>query len=89
MPTRHQAGTTGHADGPRSIETRPALPFRGKAVDVRRLVLLVSIATEVAITHVINEDQYEVGTRSFAGQQGTQQEKRGEGEPKQGFLHKG
>ena len=53
-----------------------------------RLVLLVSIATEVAIAHVVDENQDEVGFRRGCLQKATEQQKGEQTEEGESFLHR-
>ncbi len=61
MPAGHEArpaGLTGHSRGVEPGE--PHTPL-GKAVDVRRLRIGVTVATEVAVAQVVGEDENDVG----------------------------
>jgi hypothetical protein len=55
----HQRGARGRADG-HGAGLGEADRFRGKAVDVRRLVQVGPVAAEIGPTHVIGEDEEDV-----------------------------
>ena len=60
MPTGHEAysaGLTGHSRGVEPGEPRTTL---GEAVDIRRLRIGVTVATEIAVAQVVGENENDV-----------------------------
>ena len=63
VAARHECGAGGGADGLGHIETGEARALGGEAIDVRRLDIFGSVATEVAVAEVIGVDENNVRRR--------------------------
>jgi hypothetical protein len=62
MPTGHEANPARLASHARGVEPGEPRPALGKTVDMRRFRIGMPVATEVAVTKVIGEDENDVGS---------------------------
>jgi hypothetical protein len=58
---RHQRRTRGRAKRRRDITTRESRPTRRECIDLRCRDLFAAIATEFAVTEIVNDDEDDVG----------------------------
>src|SRR6185295_6110973 len=67
MPAREYAAARRRATGRSDIKTRATHAFRREPIDVRRLDEYVAITPQIAVTHVIDEQQKDVRFGSRLG----------------------
>src|SRR5687768_17115044 len=63
MPPAENRAARRRATRRADVEVGAAYPFRCEPVDVRRLRLLVTIARQIAIAEIVDEEQEDVGRR--------------------------
>jgi hypothetical protein len=61
MQAGHQGATGGSADGAARVAIGEADALGSETVEVRRLDDFLAIATEVAVTEIVGEDEEDVG----------------------------
>ena len=74
---RHERGPRGGAHGTARVGLGEAHAFGGHAVDVGRGYEGLSVAAEVAVAHVVAEDEEDIGAAVCLGSRGLRHEEQG------------